>query len=32
MTRELDDLLRTIESEWGNVTSVNVSTSHGTLY
>ena len=24
MTRELDDLVRTIESEWGNVTSVNV--------
>lgn len=26
MTRELDDLVRTIESEWGNVTSVNVLT------
>lgn len=24
MTRELDDLVRTIESEWSNVTSLNV--------
>jgi hypothetical protein len=32
MTRELDDLVRTIESEWGNVTSITVSNPQSKLH